>query len=50
MSVLLACMFEYHMHAWCPQRLEENTGSPRDGDMIGFELPCTSCELNPGSL
>lgn len=29
MSVLLACEYVHHMHAWAPQRSEEVLGSPR---------------------
>lgn len=30
MNVLLACLYVYHMYAWCPQRSEEDVGPPRN--------------------
>ena len=31
MSVLPACMYVHHVHAWCPKRSEEDPGSPETG-------------------
>lgn len=31
MSVLSTCLSMHHMHAWCPQRLEEGAGFPGAG-------------------
>ena len=40
-----------HTHCvWCPQRLEDGTGSPETGVADGCEPTCGCCESNPGSL
>lgn len=38
MNVLPVSIYVYHMLAWCPQRLEENTNSPESGLVHGSEL------------
>jgi hypothetical protein len=50
MGVLPACMSVYHVHAWCPQWLEEGIGSPGTRITDDFELLCGCWELNLGSL
>jgi hypothetical protein len=45
-SILLACMYMYHMFAWYPCRPEEGVGCPGTEVTDGCELPCGYLELN----
>lgn len=47
MSVLHTCMSVYHVHAWCPQRLEEGPGLLGSGVTDSFEPPSGFWEPNP---
>jgi hypothetical protein len=38
LSVFLAHMFVYYVHAWCSKRLEEDFGSPVAGVMDNCKL------------
>lgn len=46
----LECMHEYHMHALCIQKSEENTEYPGIVVTGGCKSPYKCCELNPGLL
>jgi hypothetical protein len=46
MVVCFACMYVYHMCAWCPQ----NTGYSGNGVIDGCELSHIYWELSPGPL
>jgi hypothetical protein len=50
MGVLSACLSLYYMYTYCLWKPEEGIGSSRTGVTDGYELPCGSWELNPGSL
>lgn len=39
-SSFATCMFVQHMHAYCPQRLEEGVGSPKTGFTENCEPLC----------
>lgn len=39
LACMYVCMYAHYECAWCPQRLEEGTGSPGTGDTGGWELP-----------
>lgn len=47
-GVLPLCLPIHHMHAWCPQRPEEDAGSPGTGVTEDCELLCECSKLNPG--
>lgn len=48
MSVLLACMVIYCVHAWGPLRRAEGVGAPETGVTDSDELPC-GAGIQPGS-
>ena len=50
MSVLPACMYVYHMYAWCQWRPEEGIGSPGTGVLDGCEALYECWDPNPGPL
>lgn len=46
MSVLSACLYVYHMFAWCERRSEEGITCPGNGVTDGCEMNCWCWELN----
>lgn len=46
MSVLLVCLYVYHMFAWCERRSEVGITSPGNGVTGGCEITCWCWELN----
>lgn len=47
MNALLACVYVYHVHAWCLRKSKEAIRSPEPGIMQVCELPCGCRELDP---
>lgn len=47
MNALLACVYVYHVHAWCLRKSKEAIRSPEPGIMQVCELPCGCWELDP---
>lgn len=49
MYIFCMHVYEYHVHAWCPRRLEE--GIISSGTVVTDECePCGCWKLNPGPL
>jgi hypothetical protein len=40
----------HNVNVWFLLRPEKSIRSPESGVKVGYELPCGSWELNPGSL
>lgn len=47
---LLACVYVYHMHVWCPHKSEESVKSPETRVIDGYKLPYGYWEPNLGPL
>jgi hypothetical protein len=49
-TVLLTCMYVYHVCPWCLQKSEEGIGFSSTGLVDGREPPCECWESSPESL
>lgn len=44
--VYMCCIYEYHVHTWCPEKPKYDIIYPESGDTEGCKLSCGCRELN----